>query len=106
KMVHAQRLLPLEELLSGQSVAAKSAPRAVAPAVVKKSAPTVSSRAAEPERESSSPFETDRARKGRNFEMAGGPAVASDASVKSTMVATAAAVATVIAIAEEKASSS
>src|SRR3954465_5170449 len=34
KMVHAQRLLPLEELLSGQSVAARPAPRA-APVAVK-----------------------------------------------------------------------
>jgi len=113
KMVHAQRLLPMEQLLSGQPVPAKNvaaAPRASAPG--SSSAPTKVAASPAPRptetRESSSspsPFDADRARKGRTFEMSsgGGQAVAtSDPSVKSVAIATAAAMATAIAIAEEQ----
>src|SRR4051812_5653823 len=87
KMVHAQRLLPMEQLLSGQPASAKPAVSRTAPAAP--SAPpkaAAPSRAAEAPRQSStSPFEADRARKGRDFEMSTGQAVASDSSVKSTV---------------------
>jgi DNA polymerase-3 subunit gamma/tau len=60
KMVHAQRLLPLEELLSGTEVQAKSAAPARQP-----SAPTRAPQPAAPAASTSrpSPFEADRARK-------------------------------------------
>ncbi|MCU1311456.1 MAG: polymerase tau subunit [Candidatus Angelobacter sp.] len=109
KMVHAQRMLPLEELLSQQPVLGSSArPQPAA-------APTSRPVAPEPQRRSStetdrgsgasapSPFESDRARKGRNSapEMSSGASVAvAEAVTKSTAIATAAAVATAIAIAE------
>src|SRR3954466_5210163 len=69
KMVHAQRLLPIEELLSGQPVATKNATTSRPAAPVSAKPSTQAPRTAEPERESSSPFEADRARKGRSFEM-------------------------------------
>ncbi len=60
KMVHAQRLLPLEELLSGTEVQAKSAAPARQP-----TAPTRAPQPAAPAASTSrpSPFEADRARK-------------------------------------------
>jgi DNA polymerase-3 subunit gamma/tau len=109
KMVHAQRMLPLEELLSQQPMSGSSArPQPAA-------APTSRPVAPEPQRRSStetdrgsgasapSPFESDRARKGRSSapEMSSGANVAvAEAVTKSTAIATAAAVATAIAIAE------
>ncbi len=109
KMVHAQRLLPMEQLLSGQPMPSKATPRAMAPgpsSAPTKVAASPAPRAGESTREPSapSPFDADRARKGRNFEMSnGGGAVAvSDPAAKSVAIATAAAVATAIAIAEEQ----
>jgi DNA polymerase-3 subunit gamma/tau len=63
KLVHAQRLLPLEEMLSGETIGkgtAASAPRATAPASVA-AAPARS--APPPRSPGPSPFEADRARK-------------------------------------------
>lgn len=105
KMVHAQRLLPIEQLLSGQPQSVKAATsRASAPAAAIPTKAVASPvRAPEPERENSpSPFDADRARKGRSFEISQGQAVAaSETSIKSAAIATAAVMATAIAIAEE-----
>jgi DNA polymerase-3 subunit gamma/tau len=110
KMVHAQRLLPMEELLSQQPISGNSRP--AAPAALKAaSAPPIqrtseatsrSDRASAPA--SPSPFESDRARKGRP-EMSSGaglPAVSStpETATKSATIVAAAAVATAMAIAE------
>jgi DNA polymerase-3 subunit gamma/tau len=86
KMVHAQRLLPLEQLLSNQPLPARpaAAPSNVASSTPKAAAPP-SPRA--PEAPRLSPFERDRARK---TEMSTAPIV----------TATAPAVATAIAVAE------
>ena len=73
KLVHAQRLLPIEELLSQ----AAGAGRATAPALSRlPAAPTQPGRTPEPSRPS--PFEQDRARKsaGPKTEMSAGVAVA------------------------------
>jgi DNA polymerase-3 subunit gamma/tau len=79
KMVHAQRLLPLEQLLSGAATAQPSAPtpRAGAPAAPRPAAQAAPSRSsASPFSESRSsrpsPFEADRARKSRE-EMSSAP---------------------------------
>jgi len=77
KLVHAQRLLPIEELLSQ----AASAGRATAPAPSRPpAAPTQPARAPEPSRPS--PFEQDRARKsaGPKAEMSASVAVAERAA--------------------------
>jgi DNA polymerase-3 subunit gamma/tau len=111
KMVHAQRLLPLEQLLSEQPLAP-----AVSSARVPSTAPTrTAERASAPPSPSSSPariggspspFESDRARKtgsggsGPQMGAAVAPAVAPEAVVKA--VATAAVVAAVAAAVEEK----
>ncbi|MCU1285359.1 MAG: polymerase tau subunit [Acidobacteriales bacterium] len=110
KMVHAQRMLPLEELLSQQPIGSGGSRS------TQTAAPSTSTRAAAPERTSvpervaspstpsaPSPFESDRARKGRSSvpEMSGGVVTAlTESSAKSTAIATAAAVATAIAIAD------
>jgi DNA polymerase-3 subunit gamma/tau len=80
KLVHAQRLLPIEELLSqtpagaGRAAAPIAAPRA--PAAAQRPAASAPPRTSEPPRPS--PFEQDRARKGAGpkAEMSGGVAVA------------------------------
>ncbi len=78
KLVHAQRILPLEQVLS--QVAA-NAPRPVAsrqPSAVP-TAPTAAATAPRRSETFTSPFEADRARKSRNFdpEMSSGPAAES-----------------------------
>jgi DNA polymerase-3 subunit gamma/tau len=83
KMVHAQRLLPLEQLLSGVTTSpsvsspARTAPaatRAAAPAPARTAAPS-SSPFSETHASRPSPFEVDRARKARE-EMSSAPAIA------------------------------
>jgi DNA polymerase III subunit gamma/tau len=84
KMVHAQRLLPLEEILS-QVGAPASKP---AEPVTRASAPQVPAReAARPQERPASPFEVDRARKGRSFdpEMSAGPAVQLEATAPAVL---------------------
>lgn len=88
KMVHAQRLLPLEQLLSGAVNAQPSSPgsRSVVPAMPRTSSP-VPSRVASPSttetRQSRpSPFEADRARKARE-EMNTAPVVGDPISPRS-----------------------
>jgi DNA polymerase-3 subunit gamma/tau len=109
KMVHAQRMLPIEELLSQQPISGApvrptqlqpQSPRAASPEpppqrrTTPETAPT-SERSSAP----ASPFESDRARKGRTLpEMASGQMA--ETSTKSAAMVTAAAVATAIAIAE------
>jgi len=77
KLVHAQRLLPIEELLSQAPVnTTRPAAPAVTPSRPPAAAPPAPTRIAEPARPS--PFEQDRARKssGPKAEMSGGVAVA------------------------------
>lgn len=91
KMVHAQRLLPIEQFLSQQPVGSATAQAAKA----QPAAPPT--RMAEPARSAPSqlsPFEADRARKGRSGpEMSGGAALAENpaknvvAAVAAAMVA-------------------
>jgi DNA polymerase-3 subunit gamma/tau len=112
KMVHAQRLLPLEQLLSDQPLTpAVSTTRVSSPAPARtpERPSTPPSPISAPARTSSSPspFESDRARKtgsgssGPQMGAAVAPAVAQEAVVKA--VATAAVVAAVAAAVEEKA---
>ena len=111
KMVHAQRLLPLEQLLSDQPLpAANSTSRASSPAPARapERSSTPPSPISTPTRTSNSPspFESDRARKtgssgsGPQMGAAVAPAVTQEAVVKA--VATAAVVAAVAAAVEEK----
>jgi DNA polymerase-3 subunit gamma/tau len=108
KMVHAQRMLPIEELLSQQPLSGSSArfpavspaTRPVAPEPQRRSAPDADRGSGS---SAPSPFESDRARKGRSSvpEMSSGSSVAvAETVTKSTAMATAAAVATAIAIVE------
>jgi len=103
KMVHAQRLLPLEQLLSEQPLPspAAGAQRAssAGPAVRshESSAPIPRSASAPP---TVSPFEADRARKVRGPEMSSGAATAVAAEPKPNAIATAVAVAALAAQAE------
>ncbi|HUR37559.1 MAG TPA: DNA polymerase III subunit gamma/tau [Terriglobales bacterium] len=97
KMVHAQRLLPIEQLLSQQTT-----PSATASASTKPVATSL--RATEPVRSappSVSPFDADRARKGRSGpEMSGGSGggtVAAENSAKTVMAAATAVAAAVVA---------
>jgi len=97
KMVHAQRLLPIEQLLSSQPVGAgtpfttPAAPRS-APAAPRIAEPV---RSAPP---AVSPFDADRARKGRGPEMSGGQALAENPA--KNVLAAATAVAAAVAAAE------
>jgi DNA polymerase-3 subunit gamma/tau len=111
KMVHAQRLLPLEQLLSDQPLTpAVSTTRVSSPTLARTSErpTTPPSPVSAPARTSGSPspFESDRARKtgssgsGPQMGAAVAPAVAPEAVVKA--VATAAVVAAVAAAVEEK----
>jgi DNA polymerase-3 subunit gamma/tau len=111
KMVHAQRLLPLEQLLSDQPLTTSSGTTRVSspPAARASERPSASpSSISAPARTggSPSPFESDRARKtgsggsGPQMGAAIAPAVAPEAVVKA--VATAAVVAAVAAAVEEK----
>jgi DNA polymerase III subunit gamma/tau len=106
KMVHAQRLLPIEQLLSEQPVGAPvthSAPRtpaaAARPAASSEPSPFARSGSGSP-----SPFEADRARKGRGPEMSGGAAPQAAADVAA--VAKAVATATVLAAVESQSAAS
>jgi DNA polymerase-3 subunit gamma/tau len=96
KLVHAQRILPLEQILSqvgGETQRTPEAQRGPAPRI----SPVVASPAAQalggsaPRQQSSvSPFEADRARKGRSFdpEMSAAPAaVQAQTSATATAVA-------------------
>ena len=107
KMVHAQRLLPIEELLSQQPLGASSRNTITTPAAPRTSTPVATTRAdaAAPfvrTGEAASPFESDRARKSqsRGPEMSAGsgaePAVAAKTNTQSaavTMIAAAVAIA-------------
>jgi DNA polymerase-3 subunit gamma/tau len=74
KMVHAQRLLPLEEILSQVGAPASKSAEPASRATVSSAPPREPAR---PQERPASPFEADRARKGRGFdpEMGNGPAV-------------------------------
>ncbi len=95
KLVHAQRILPLEQILSQTAVGTERVPEGQKaalrpPAVASPSAPAaVGGPTSRPS--SVSPFEADRARKGRSFdpEMSAAPAAAQS---QSSAVATAVAV--------------
>lgn len=96
KMVHAQRLLPLEELLSGQPTGAPSskttsspAPRAIPPPVSRSAAPVPASVV--------SPFDADRARKTRLPEAAGSSSTSIQAASTPDPTPAKAAIATAIA---------
>jgi DNA polymerase III subunit gamma/tau len=97
KMVHAQRLLPIEQLLSQQ-------PMSVPTAVPSRAPVAAPLRSADPVRNAppaASPFEADRARKGRGPEMSGGAALAESPTNK--VIAAATAVAAAVAVAEAQA---
>jgi DNA polymerase-3 subunit gamma/tau len=102
KLVHAQRILPLEQILSqaaGEGQKMPEAQRSVAPrpapasAAAVPSAPAYGGGAAPRQPSVVSPFEADRARKGRSFEpeMSAAPA-ASNVQVVPSATATAVAV--------------
>jgi DNA polymerase-3 subunit gamma/tau len=108
KLVHAQRLLPLEQILSltgGDQPSSRVAemPRSAAP--LRSSAPlplsTPASGGPAPKQDFVSPFEADRARKGRGFdpEMSAAPATPAVQPQPVTLVQTQA-VATATAVAE------
>src|SRR5205085_3954681 len=70
KLVHAQRLLPVEQILSGMEARPAPAPAAARTAPARPVAATPSPMAAEePRRAQASPFEQDRARKSGGPEM-------------------------------------
>src|SRR2546423_4680350 len=97
KLVHAQRLLPLEQILSQAGMdAAKAAPatRPAAPALA--ATPAAASRTTETR---VSPFEADRARKGRSFD----PEMSSQ-DISQTQTQTVAAVGTAVEIEEPETS--
>ncbi|HUS18549.1 MAG TPA: DNA polymerase III subunit gamma/tau [Terriglobales bacterium] len=101
KMVHAQRLLPIEQLLSQQP-----APQQVAPTLRTGAAPSSpSARSVEAARSAApavSPFEADRARKGRSGpEMSGGLGTSSAVAENSNKNVIAAATAVAAAVVAE-----
>jgi DNA polymerase-3 subunit gamma/tau len=100
KLVHAQRMLPLEQILSsaaGELPRAAELPRSAAsprqPAAIPANAPAAGSSA--PKQSFVSPFEADRARKGRSFdpEMSAEPPVQAQVALQPQAVAAATAVA-------------
>jgi DNA polymerase III subunit gamma/tau len=100
KLVHAQRMLPLEQILSsaaGELPRAAELPRSAAsprqPAAIPANPPTAGGPA--PKQNFVSPFEADRARKGRSFdpEMSAEPPVHAQVAVQAQIVAAATAVA-------------
>jgi DNA polymerase III subunit gamma/tau len=106
KMVHAQRLLPLEQILSEQPVSAQaSAPQHSAPRP-QAAAPMRTSSESSPfgRGGGASPFEADRVRKGRGPEMSSGAAAqaAADSVAMVKAVATATVLAAVESMAEAK----
>lgn len=93
KLVHAQRMLPLEQILSqaggeGPRVAEPQKAAAPRPLSASQSAP-VSGSAAPRQQSAVSPFEADRARKGRGFEpeMSAAPAVEAQAAAQTQTAA-------------------
>jgi DNA polymerase III subunit gamma/tau len=84
KLVHAQRILPLEQILSQVGAESQKAPEAqriatARPVPLSASSSSVPGAGAAPRQQSPvSPFEADRARKGRSFdpEMSAAPATA------------------------------
>ncbi|MBI2682737.1 MAG: DNA polymerase III subunit gamma/tau [Acidobacteriales bacterium] len=98
KMVHAQRLLPIEELLSQQPGHVNPQPRTAAPLPRPASPPAARSAAGEP-----SLFESDRVRKGRSApEMSSSGGANAQVSADPVVVAKAVATATVLAVVESK----
>jgi DNA polymerase-3 subunit gamma/tau len=100
KLVHAQRMLPLEQILSsaaGELPRTAELPRSAAsprqPAAIPANAPAAGGPA--PKQNFVSPFEADRARKGRSFdpEMSAEPPVQAQVAVQPQAVAAATAVA-------------
>jgi DNA polymerase-3 subunit gamma/tau len=93
KLVHAQRILPLEQILSQVAGETQRAPEAQRPPTSRLPSVTASSTAASlgaPKQQSPvSPFEADRARKGRSFdpEMSVAPATAVQAQSSATATA-------------------
>jgi DNA polymerase-3 subunit gamma/tau len=95
KLVHAQRILPLEQILSQVGAESQKTPEAqripaARPTPVSTSSTAMPGSGAAPRQQSSvSPFEADRARKGRSFdpEMSSSPAAAVQTSATATAVA-------------------
>jgi len=96
KLVHAQRILPLEQILSqvaGETQRAPEAQRATPsrPSPVSASSTAAPALSAAPRQQNPvSPFEADRARKGRSFDpemSAGLPAIQTQTSVTATAIA-------------------
>jgi DNA polymerase III subunit gamma/tau len=74
KMVHAQRLLPVEQILSGVDLPKSSATPARSAAPARASEPTRAASAYTREAPAASPFEMDRNRKSREPQMSAEPA--------------------------------
>jgi DNA polymerase III subunit gamma/tau len=95
KLVHAQRILPLEQILSQISAESQKTPEAqrvpaARPAPVSASSTAAPGLGSAPRQQSPvSPFEADRARKGRSFdpEMSSSPAAAGHAQMSVTATA-------------------
>jgi DNA polymerase-3 subunit gamma/tau len=96
KLVHAQRILPLEQILSqvgAETQRTNEAPRSAAarPTTSSASSSTPASSAAPRQQSPVSPFEADRARKGRSFdpEMSAAPTTAVQTQTSATATAVA-----------------
>jgi DNA polymerase III subunit gamma/tau len=98
KLVHAQRILPLEQILSQVGAESQKAPEAqriatARPAPLSSSSSSAPGAGAAPRQQSSvSPFEADRARKGRSFDPEMSAAPATTVQVQTSATATAVAV--------------
>lgn len=100
KLVHAQRILPLEQILSQAAGEGQKAPEAqrttasrAAPAsAAVPSSPAYSGGAAPKQPSVVSPFEADRARKGRSFDPEMSAPATSNANAQTSAIATAVAV--------------
>ena len=97
KLVHAQRILPLEQILSQVGAESQKTPElqrtaATRPASVSASSTAAPGFSAAPRQQNPvSPFEADRARKGRSFdpEMSAAPAAAVQVQTSATATAVA-----------------
>lgn len=97
KLVHAQRILPLEQILSQVGAETQKLPEASRSAAARPTPSTASSSStpafsADPRQQSPvSPFEADRARKGRSFdpEMSAPPSTAAQTQTSATATAVA-----------------
>jgi len=94
KLVHAQRILPLEQILSQVGGEAQKTPdaqrmSAARPAPISASSTAVPGLGAPRQQSPVSPFEADRARKGRSFdpEMSAAPAAQTQTSATATAIA-------------------